>query len=91
MSFGFDILKESVTEDRTGDKRIIRSSVEQIKIWEVSPVTFPAYENTSIGTRDRLSSLKERAAALSPAGDFDSEHRTNEIEIMKLRGESWKN
>jgi HK97 family phage prohead protease len=85
MSFGFDILKETVTDDRSGDKRIIRSRVERIKIWEVSPVTFPAYENTSINARDRVSTLNDKAAALSSAEDHTSEVRSREIEIMRMR------
>ncbi len=92
MSFGFDILKEDVSDDRSGEKRIIRSRVDKIKLWEVSPVTFPAYENTSINARDRVSTLREKAAALSPAGENESEVRSREIEIMKMRSEqSWKN
>ncbi|OQY32036.1 MAG: hypothetical protein B6241_12480 [Spirochaetaceae bacterium 4572_59] len=92
MSFGFDILKENVADDRSGDKRIIRSRVEKIKLWEVSPVTFPAYENTSINARDRVSTLDDKAAALSPAGEHESGVRSREIEIMKMRSEqSWMN
>jgi HK97 family phage prohead protease len=91
MSFGFDILEENVvTDDRNGDKRIIRSRVEKIKLWEVSPVTFPAYENTSINARDRVSTLREKAAVLSPTGENESEVRSREIEIMKMRSEVWK-
>jgi len=91
MSFGFDILKETVTEDRSGAKRLIRSRVEKIKLWEVSPVTFPAYENTNINARDRVSALDEKAAALTTAVDHESEVRSREIEIMKMRSEQkWK-
>ena len=91
MSFGFDILKESVTEDSTGEKRVIRSRVEEIKLWEVSPVTFPAYENTKLNARDRVTTLREKAAALSSTEDHESDVRSREIEIMKMRSGSWKN
>ena len=91
MSFGFDILKESVTDDNSGDKRVIRSRVEEIKLWEVSPVTFPAYENTKLNARDRVTTLREKAAAISSTEDHESDVRSREIEIMKMRSESWKN
>ncbi|MDC7234568.1 MAG: HK97 family phage prohead protease [Spirochaetales bacterium] len=91
MSFGFDILKETVTEDNSGEKRIVRSRVEKVKLYEVSPVTFPAYENTKLNARDRVNTLREKAAALTSTEDHESDVRSREIEIMKLRSESWKN
>lgn len=42
-SFGFEILKERKEEDPDGSWHWI---VERVKLWEVSVVTFPAYEDT---------------------------------------------
>jgi len=46
-SFGFDILSERTDID--GEK--IHWTIEKVKLYEVSCVTFPAYEDTSISAR----------------------------------------
>ena len=49
MSFGFETLKDEWDEsDETKDP--LRTLL-QVKLWEVSPVTFPAYINTDVGVR----------------------------------------
>lgn len=48
MSFGFEVLKENVI--RTEGEMELREVLE-VKLWEVSPVTFPAYTDTEIGMR----------------------------------------
>ena len=46
-SFGFDILSERVDLDG----KSIHWTIEKVKLYEVSCVTFPAYEDTSISAR----------------------------------------
>lgn len=67
-SFGFDILNEERTEDpETGD---VHWTIKQVKLYEVSVVTFPAYEETGVTARkkevDEIKNRKmqERKAAL---------------------------
>lgn len=55
MSIGFNVLEDTWDEDDEG--QMIRT-VTKIKLYEVSPVTFPAYPQTEIGLR----SDAERAA-----------------------------
>lgn len=56
-SFGFDILDEEF-EDR-GD--IVKWTIKKVKLYEVSVVTFPAYEETSVSARKRqLGEIKKR-------------------------------
>lgn len=49
-SFGFDILKEDtdIREDGT-----VHWTIREVKLYEVSTVTFPAYEDTSVSARKR--------------------------------------
>lgn len=48
-SIGFDILKETYTEDEnTGN---VHWTIEAVKLYEVSIVTFPAYEDTEVSAR----------------------------------------
>lgn len=67
-SFGFDILSEERTEDPdTGD---VHWTIKQVKLYEVSVVTFPAYEDTGVTARKaeyeevRKRKLQERKNAL---------------------------
>lgn len=48
MSFGFEVIKENVVREQ--GKLDLREVLE-VKLWEVSPVTFPAYTDTEIGAR----------------------------------------
>lgn len=47
MSFRFSIVKEQV--DESGD--IPMRTVQEVKLYEVGPVVFPAYESTTVGVR----------------------------------------
>ncbi len=51
MSFAFNVLDETWNEDSQG--QIIRSLVK-LKLYEVSPVVFPAYTATDVGVRGGL-------------------------------------
>lgn len=48
-SFGFDILDQTVDE-RDGGKEL-HWTIKGVKLYEVSPCTFPAYEETAISAR----------------------------------------
>jgi len=49
MSIGFRVLEDEWDEDEEG--QLIRT-VKKIKLYEVSPVTFPAYPDTEIAVRE---------------------------------------
>jgi len=57
MSFGFRTLKDEWNNSDL--KNIIRKLVEA-QLFDVSPVTFPAYPQTSVKVRDYLSALSAR-------------------------------
>ena len=48
MSFGFQTIKDS-WETKDGDKDI--RTLEKVKLWDVSPVTFPFYKDTDVAVR----------------------------------------
>lgn len=61
-SFGFEVVRDVWTDDDgkpsdqwSGTNRVIR----EMKLVEVSPCTFPAYEMTSISARDAVSAARE--------------------------------
>lgn len=47
-SFGFEILDEESTKRSDGG---VHYEIKRVKLYEVSPCTFPAYNNTSISAR----------------------------------------
>lgn len=51
MSFQFEVLKQEWSQDRS--ERTIR----EVKLYEVGPVVWPAYEQTSVGVRSEISNL----------------------------------
>lgn len=49
-SFGFNILNEETDFRENGD---IHWTIKEVELFEVSPCTFPAYEETNIAARER--------------------------------------
>lgn len=73
-SFGFDILDEEF-EDR---EDTVKWTIKKVKLYEVSIVTFPAYEDTSVSARKRqLGEMKKRSIEAW-------KHKT----LKKLKGEA---
>lgn len=56
MSFGFRVVKDDW--ERKPDGTIIRI-LKEVQLFDVSPVTFPAYPQTSVQVRDMLRALDE--------------------------------
>lgn len=75
MSFGFEVVKDDWTDDdgrssnpMTGTRRTIR----EVRLHEVSAVTFPAYESTTLSARDTVNAARgteEDRANPKPYGD----------------------
>lgn len=69
-SFGFEVVKDEWRDDdgKPSDRyEGTHRTLREVKLIEVSPVTFPAYPSTSIQARDSL--LAEREARAREAGD----------------------
>jgi HK97 family phage prohead protease len=58
MSFGFICEKDNWTVEDGADIR----TLERVKLFDVSPVTFPAYLDTDVGVRSALESYKQHKA-----------------------------
>lgn len=73
-SFGFDIVNE---ETDFHDDGSIHWTIKEVKLYEVSPCTFPAYEETNIAAR-----TKERDELIKRKNDAWKEKT-----LKKLKGE----
>lgn len=58
MSFRFSVVKESI--DESGDVPL--RTVNEVKLYELGPVVFPAYEATTVGVRSIADVLTDPAA-----------------------------
>lgn len=74
-SFGFDILSEETDFREDGS---VHWTIKEVKLYEVSPCTFPAYEETSIAARS-----KERNELIKRKNDAWKEKM-----LSKLKGET---
>lgn len=75
MSFGFKTITD---EWNTKDKEEIRT-LKEVKLFDVSPVTFPAYPDTTIGTR----SFEQRKEQNKPEGHKDRMKMQLDLEAAK--------
>ena len=73
-SFGFDIINEETDFREDGS---IHWTIKEVKLYEVSPCTFPAYEETNIAAR-----TKERAELIKRKNEAWKEKM-----LSKLKGE----
>lgn len=51
MSFQFAVLRDDWNTDKTA------RTIQEVKLYELGPVVFPAYEQTTVGVRSELSNL----------------------------------
>jgi hypothetical protein len=56
MSFGFEARKDEWKQDSNG---LVTRNLIDVKLWEISPVVFPAYPQTSANVRSRLQEFKQ--------------------------------
>ena len=62
MSFGFQTIKDSWESDEN-EKKDLRT-LEKVKLWDVSPVTFPAYQETDVAVRSHDCWSQSKAESL---------------------------
>jgi HK97 family phage prohead protease len=75
MSFGFQIVKERKISGEPDDKLPL-FEIQELRLHEVSPVTFPAYETTEVEARE---SFEYRSALLDGTSDrSDEPHSSTE-------------
>jgi Escherichia/Staphylococcus phage prohead protease len=62
-SFGFIVTQEVVTEEKKGDQIVRTREIQDVDLFDVSPVTCPAYTGTDVNARSI-----EMRSAMFPAG-----------------------
>lgn len=62
MSFGFQTIKDSWETEENAAKDL--RTLEKVKLWDVSPVTFPAYQETDVAVRSHDCWSQSKAESL---------------------------
>ena len=83
MSFGFDVVKEIVTEPKDKNELPLREVLE-IRLWEVSPCVFPAYEATDVEARAILDKAQKRTQEPGTNANHSAEPGED------AEGEAWR-
>lgn len=74
-SFGFTTVKDKWSQD--GD--VLTRELIEVKLFDVSPVTFPAYSQTEVSVRSLLDYLVEKTAA---GATLEEEERTAILQVL---------
>lgn len=62
------------------DGTTVRTIIQIDQIYDISPVTYPAYQDTSVSARS-----KEAAKGFEPRKPWEIENELEEIELLKLK------
>lgn len=66
MSFGFEVLEEIWEHSKEKDAGPTVRTLKKVRLWDVSPVTFPAYVDTDIAQRSHAEWQKSEAPKSAP-------------------------
>ena len=89
MSFGFVVIKEEWNEDHK--KGETTRTLEEVDLYDVSPVTFPAYPQTDVAVRakeileTRAKELLARCEPPDDSGELDDEHVDAMVQLNAIK------
>ena len=84
-SFGFIVAPGGATFDENEDGVLIRSITKFQRIFDVSPVTFPAFQDTTVGEASFRNFETERDTLQEQQRDFDEQKRGRESFLRKTQ------
>lgn len=79
-SFAFTVENDDWNEDDDG--RVIRTITKFKRLYDVSPVTYPAYTDATVGLRHLEEWQKENPKP--PEIDHEAEHRARDLQLAEL-------
>ena len=84
MSFGFEVAEDRWLSEGESHERTL---LEAAALYDVSPVTFPAYPQTSVSVRQHLADLEAQAAAGddNPPKEDGRQERADLVRRIKAR------
>jgi len=79
-SFQFEVSEQKWTYDENNPNNDLRTILKVSKLWDVSPVTFPAYPDTDVAKRSRPEKNDKPVFDEATAA-----YRDRELELMKIK------
>lgn len=76
MSFGFRVVDETWDEDKDGN---VTRTLNKVSLFDVSPVTYPAYVNTDVAVRSLAEYQEQKTKPEFDAGYLETLKRKTEI------------
>ena len=86
MSFGFKTLKDTWGQDIEG--KPVRT-LQKIKLLDVSPVTFPAYPQTSVAVRSKVKALTEKVTHRGLGEQVTVRGDNSQVRLASMRLRQW--
>lgn len=84
-SFAFTVRSEEWTKGNEPNGLALREIVEVDQLLDVSPVTFPAYPQTSVSARDKYQQLQEQGPQAVPGGtEAKAQARRRHLQLLTL-------
>lgn len=80
-SFGFRVLREAQMEPATSPGGLPLRTIEDVELYDVSPVTYPAYPTTTVSARSAAEALGEQA----PADDDTAVVVAHHLRLLELK------
>lgn len=74
MSAGFNAIQEIWRQEGEGQSKIYYRDIVEAKLWEISPVVWPAFDETSVDARSILAAQFPNDFTLEPITEPDTIH-----------------
>ena len=82
-SFAFTVRKELWTNPENPQELPLRAVLEVDKLYDVSPVTFPAYPTTTASVRSQVEAIQQEMEQSSQAASGGAEDETSKVEARR--------
>jgi len=91
MSFAFRTIKDSWAQDvdKNGKVTDVRRTLEEVRLFDVSPVTYPAYPQTTVAVRDMVKSITTQAGSADGPQERTEVYPGNRERLLRLKVKEW--
>lgn len=84
-SFAFTVKEEKMTNPSAGQQYAVRTILKVARLYDVSPVTYPAYPDTSVGKRSFDSLIKSVSNEAAEKAEREKRYKLMQNELFKLK------
>jgi HK97 family phage prohead protease len=85
MSFAFETVRDEWKIVNDGDKEIVTRSLIEVRLFDVSIVTYPAYPQTTVMVRSKAAELTKKAAPVQADHPATGEASEQGLDLLRRR------